>query len=124
MLERIRLSAESGDLVDSPLLLNVLLNWQRWTSNDEPAKWVLNVCREPKALARMLESMLGEAAVNGRAASPEWLRPFVDPSLLIQAVRSLDDAHGLDEKEKIAVDLFVRTYEAREKGEDPDHLLF
>lgn len=54
---------------------------------------------------------------------PEWLRPFVDPSVLIQAVRSLTDAPWLDEKEKIAVHTFVRSYEAREKGEDPERLL-
>ena len=125
-LERIRSAAESGELVSAPSLLNVLSNWQRWGSNDEPGKWILNVSREPKALARMLESFLGEASVNGRPISqlgPEWVRPFVDPSTLLQAVRSLADAPWLDEKEKLAVDTFLRTHEAHEKGEDPDNLL-
>jgi hypothetical protein len=71
----------------------------------------------------MLVSLLGEAAVNGRPVSrldPEWLRPFVDPSLVREAVRALAEEPWLEEREKIAVAAFLRTYEAREKGQDPD----
>jgi predicted KAP-like P-loop ATPase len=122
-VSKIQEAAESGALLNSASLPNTLLNWKRWTENGEVTDWILSVAQNPKALARMLEGLLSEAAINGRVIlrlDPEGLRRFADPSQLIDPVRKLVDEPWLGDKEKIAVDAFIRAYEAREKGEDPD----
>jgi len=116
-IRKIRAAAESGALVNAATLPNTLLNWQRWSGNDEVGAWILTVVENPRMLARMLESLLSEVTSNGSVElriDPERLRRFVDPSLLIDAVRRLLDEPWLKENEKIAVEAFIRAYEARE----------
>jgi predicted KAP-like P-loop ATPase len=122
-VSEIREASESGALLNSATLANTLINWKRWTGNGEVTDWILSIAQNPRALAQMLEGLLSEAAINGRLVlrlDPEGLRRFVDPSLLVDAVRRLVDESWLKENEKIAVDAFIRAYEARERGEDPD----
>lgn len=122
-LQKIREAAISGKLVDTPDLPVVLSNWQRWTSAEEVGDWIREVSQHPEAFARMLEGMLSEATVNGRPVlrmDSEILRPFVDPSLLIENVMRLSRETSLSGTQQAAVDGFIRAYNARAEGRKPD----
>jgi predicted KAP-like P-loop ATPase len=120
---KIRDAAQSGALLSAATLPNTLINWQRWAGNGEVRDWILTVVQNPRMLAQMLESYLSEANINGSVVlriDPEWFRKFVDPALVRDAAQKLVDESWLQENQKIAVDKFIRAYEAREKGQDSD----
>jgi len=119
---KIRSATNSGAILGAAILPNILLNWQRWTANEEVKDWILKVVQNPKALAQMLESLLSEANSNGNVElriDPESFRKFIDPSLVRDAVKKLVDEPWLKGNEKTAVEMFLRTYAAHETGEDP-----
>jgi len=47
---------------------------------------------------------------------PELLKPFLDPSEVIDRVRRLIDKSELTENQKIALKQFIQEYEIRQRG--------
>ena len=126
-ISKIRAAAESGALTNVATLPNTLLNWQRWSGNDEVGAWILTIAENPRMLARLLEGLLSDVVSNGRVElrmDPEQLRRFVDPSTLIDAVRSLLDEPWLKENEKIAVEAFIQGSSRAHKPSKPTRARF
>jgi predicted KAP-like P-loop ATPase len=122
-LAKIRESVSSGQLVNAPDLFVVLSSWAAWTSAREVEEWIKKVSQHPLGFAQMLEGMLSESTVNGRLVfrlDPEMLRPFVDPDSLIDPVRQLASETSLSQTQRTAVDSFVKIYDARKEGRDPE----
>jgi predicted KAP-like P-loop ATPase len=120
-LGKVRSAARLGSLRDAAQLINILTNWRRWTSVDEVQKWILIEARNPISLAGLLEGLLSEASENGRhllRIDVQGLRHFIDPSLLIEAVRKLENKSELTDNQRIAVDRFIQSYDSHERSRD------
>jgi hypothetical protein len=84
---------------------------------------------EDYGLVRLLEAFLGET--RGQSAGqrvvtrtyrldPKTVEPFLAPDAVIERVRDLTERTDLSERELAAVEAFVRGYELRSRGEDPN----
>ncbi|RLA93109.1 MAG: NTPase KAP, partial [Deltaproteobacteria bacterium] len=110
-------------------LLHILYRWRDWAGEEEPKKWVQKVVSDDKKLVEFLEkslqrtfrfSSLDAVGQVQYRLDPEWLRPFLDPSEIIDRVRRLFDKGDLSENQKIALRQFIQEYEIRQRGMDPN----
>jgi len=128
-LEKIRNAAKEDILLQAPDLLHILYRWRDWAGEEEPKKWVQKVVSDDKKLVEFLEkslqrtfrfSSLDAVGQVQYRLDPEWLRPFLDPSEIIDRVRRLFDKGDLSENQKIALRQFIQEYEIRQRGMDPN----
>jgi hypothetical protein len=78
---------------------------------------------------KALEAFLGETRSQGEGQrhvrrsyrlDPKAIEPFLDPASVIERVRTLAERANLEGRERAAVEAFVRGYDLRAKGEDPN----
>lgn len=128
-LEKVRYAAEQNTLLQTPDLPHVLYRWRDWAGDAEVRQWVQKVISDDQGLMTFLEKFLLQTfswswsdrveRIHYRL-DPKWLEPFLDPSQIIERVRSLAGNTGLTENQKIAINQFIQEFEMRQKGKDPD----
>jgi predicted KAP-like P-loop ATPase len=129
IVEKIRRAAEDGSLLQTRDLGHLLYRWQDWGDEEEPRTWVTGVAAEDRGLIRILEAFLGESRTQGSEGrfvtrayrlDPKAIEPFLPTEDVIDRVRKLVERTDLDEREHAAVEMFLRGYEMRLRGEDPN----
>lgn len=129
--DRLRKLADDDSLLDEPELWSILGLWRDLTDDrDEVREWVESVVDESEeALVRLLEAakwVVRSQTMGSHAFSeqprldPQRLEPYLDPDEIIDRVRDLADEDDLSEDQRIAVQQFIKEYELREEGKDPD----
>lgn len=128
-LDKIRQAAGQGNLIESPKLPNVLYRWRGWGSEEEPKFWVQKIIADNEKLITLLSAFLKKTFGHtfGDAVSrmsyrldPKSLEPFLEPASIIDRVRNIAPSDGLKEEQRIALNQFIKEYEIRQSGGDPD----
>ena len=53
---------------------------------------------------------------------PKWLEPYLEPSSIVDRVRSLDQNSELTPARKTALSQFIQAYDLQQQGTEPDKL--
>lgn len=122
-LEKVRRAVKEGALIRTPGLLGILYRWKDWGREEEPKEWVWRVAEDDQGLIELLEAFLARAFADGRGfhrLDPEQIEPFLEAAEIIDRVRLLSERADLSEKQETALRQFVKEYEIRQRGQDPD----
>jgi len=120
--------ADAGNLINSPSLLYILYRWGEFADPDAPKKWVSEIITTDKDLAVFLSQFgfiqkshhSGEAGVRKEyRLDSEHVSRFVDPASIAQSVRRILKDDSIEPKLRDACTEFLRTFELRNKGEEP-----
>jgi predicted KAP-like P-loop ATPase len=129
LLLKIRRASEDGSLLNTPGLPFVLSLWREKGGEEEVRLWVQEMLRDDAKLVELLEKYLqtsssfGFGDAVGRKQDrldPEWLRPYADPEQIVERVRALNESNFRAPKGKRAVQQFVKEYDFRKKGGNPN----
>lgn len=129
LLERIRTASRDGSLSGIPKLPPMLIFWRENTTQEEVASWVSQVVKEDQGLVKLLEGYLQttisagiEDAVVRRTdrLDPEWLRPCLDPSQIVDRLRALLQDAKLTPRQNRALKQFLKEYDLRQRGGNPN----
>ncbi|MCG0275669.1 MAG: AAA family ATPase [Thermosediminibacteraceae bacterium] len=124
-LRKIKEAANTGELLKAPALATILYRWRDWENEDAPRKWILNknILASDKNLVAILTAFLTKTfsqnldevvpRINWRL-NPKTLEPFLDPNAIIHRCRLIlsNPPEWLTEKEKIAVETFVKEFDS------------
>jgi len=128
-LEKVRNAAQQDILLQAPELPSILYRWRDWAGEKEVKQWVQKVITNDKGLVKLLEKFLQKTFIQsssdrvGRVVyrlDPQWLRPFLEPSSIIDRIRGLAETSRLTEKQKMAIRLFIQEYEKEQRGMGPN----
>lgn len=129
LVERIRRASEDGSLLHTPRLLLVLSFWKEKGSLSEVQTWLRNTVRDDAKLVELLEGCLASTAAFGFGDAvgrkndrldPNWLKPYIDVDQLAAGVRELNKRSALSDRQRRAVSQFLKEYEFRRQGGNPD----
>ena len=128
-LEKVRKEARSGRLFNAPDLGLILGVWKDWAGNEEVREWVRTVTGDDMALVEFLEKFLQKALsqaltdVVSRAhyrLDSQWLEPYLEVTQVVNRGRVLRETGSLTDNQKMAIDQFLREYELRKQGKNPN----
>ncbi|MEW5856642.1 MAG: P-loop NTPase fold protein [Cyanobacteriota bacterium] len=128
-LKRLRNAAQQNSLLQAPKLSENLHYWQNLAGEEEVKQWVEKIIDNDEGLVNFLEKFLqndfSEYGSNGTEKTgyrldPKWLEPYIEPSLILDRISRLDEMSELTEDRKNAIAQFIREYEMRQQGQDPD----
>ncbi len=128
-LKRLRDAVEQNSLLQVPKLPEKLDYWQNLAGEEEVKQWVQKIIVNDEQLVSLLEKLLekdfsedeSDATQEiGYRLDSKWLESFVEPSSIIDRVRSLDENSGLTEDQKTAIAQFIREYETGQLSKDAD----
>ena len=128
-LKCIRKAAEENFLMQVPKLTEKLHYWQTWAGEEEVKQWVQRIIDNGEELVNLLEKFLQKdfsepgsdgTKTTGYRLDPHWLEPYLEPSSIIEQVRSLEDNTELTEEQTTAISQFIQEYDMRQQGQDPD----
>ena len=129
-LNKFRESAEKGELIDRPNLRGILSCWQDWSGNkDEVVEWVSKVTVADENLAKFIYNFgsvqrsqtFGEYALREKyRLDPEWVQKYINPDDIYLRVKTLSGNTSISEKYREAASQFVREYEMRRQGINPN----
>jgi predicted KAP-like P-loop ATPase len=132
-VQKIRAAATAGSLIKVPELNHVLHLWRELGDESEVRTWVEGVLANDEDLIKVLEGFLitsKSQVLTDRVGKldyrldPEWLKPYVDPDTVIEHCRRiLKSRTDLSVRQKTALSEFVRAYDLRKAGKDPDPLM-
>jgi len=123
-LEKIRKAAKDDFLLHVPSLPHVLYRWRDWASGEEVREWVQKISKDEDSLLVFLEKfvqiILSQSSSDVTAKmhyrlNIEELEQFLDLSQVIAKVRKLIEKSDLTEKQKIAVQQFIREHERKQQ---------
>jgi predicted KAP-like P-loop ATPase len=128
LIDRISRASKDGSLLHSPRML-LLLNF--WAEKDASSvqTWFMETIKEDAKLAELLEHSIQTTAsaqwgdVVARRhdrLDPKWFQKLVDIEGLVIRVRELSKDSSLSEIQERAVREFLREYEIRRRGGNPD----
>lgn len=126
---RVQDAAQQNSLLQTPGLPEILCYWRKWTSEEEVGQWVQKVIGNDEGLVDFLEKFLETTITesvsdmvprNTYRLDPQWFEPYLEPSSLIDRVRSLAETNGLTEDQTTATKQFIQEYDMRQQGLDPD----
>lgn len=129
LVERIRIASKDGSLLRTPRLLLVLSFWRDKGSLSEVQTWVRSTVSDDAKLVEFLEgclastSSLGLGDAVGRKSDrldPNWLKPYIDVDELAARVRDLNKGGVLSDRQRRAVNQFLKECEFRKQGGNPD----
>jgi hypothetical protein len=129
IVKKIREDAAANRLVHRPDLGHLLYRWHGWGNDVEPREWVKDLAKRDDGLVRLLEAFLGESRSTGAGEryvrhayrlDPKALEPFVDVETIIDRARRLSESGTYTGRDRAALQQFVRGYEMRARGEDPN----
>jgi len=128
-LEKLRVVAKQGNLMKTPYLLSVLHQWARWSNIDEPRNWVNQEIENDTGLLSLLASAMQTVYSHSAGdmvskkqhrLDPEWLSPFLDVEAVANRLKAIRSSDALNEVEEIATEQFLKEYELRKQGKNPD----
>jgi predicted KAP-like P-loop ATPase len=132
LIERIKVAAEDGVLLGCPGLPWVLNFWRAMGNEAEVKKWAMETTKEDSNLALFLEKFMQVTAIftfggvvpkKHDRLDPEWVRPYLDPDGMLERVRTLTKLDSLTERQRRAARQFLKEYQFRESGGNPDNPL-
>jgi len=127
-LQKARESVQSGYLLTTPDLPYVLTHWRDW-AGEEAREWVQQVIGSDEGLLQLLEKFLAKSfSISATdVVEKEWYRldpkrlePYLEPNDIIERVRQLAERGDLTERQSIACKQFIKEYEMRQKGINPE----
>jgi predicted KAP-like P-loop ATPase len=128
-LEKVRDAAQRNYLLKAPDLPTILRRWRDWAGEEGAKEWVREAIKDDEGLSYLLEKFLQESFSQSSSDSvgrkhyrldPKWLEPFLDPSQILDRIKRLSQNSSLTERQKIAINQFIREYEMREEGKNLD----
>lgn len=128
-LKKIQEAAQQNALMSVPNLLSILYFWKK--NRSQVKQWVQEVIQSEEGLIKFLEKFLQKTSSYSASdlvstqryrLDPKQLEPFLDPSSIIGRVRNLatNNQTQLTNKQTKAVEQFIREYEMRQQGKDPN----
>jgi len=129
LLTKIRRAGQDGSLLRTPNLLHVLNFWREKGGHGEVRAWVADTVKDDRRLAEFLERFLSSSssfqlgdAVGRRRdrLDPNWLTPYLDVEQIVDRVRKLGENVPLSDRQRRAVIRFLKEYEFRKRGGNPD----
>lgn len=124
VMSRAKAAAQDGSLLDSKMA-PPLYFWEEYAKEmgklGELSGWVTHYIEDDKGLARFLETFLGYLRdMNGERKEPhvpiDSLRTFLTPLTIIDRARALLKEDWVEAEQKVAVETFVREYDAMKKA--------
>lgn len=128
-LKRLREAAQQNSLLQVPKLPEILSYWQSWAGKEEVKQWVQTIIDNDEGLVNLLERFLqkdfseygsDEIQKTDYRLDPKWLEPYLEPSSIIDRVRSLGEKTELTEEQRTAIAQFIQDYDVRQQGKDLD----
>jgi predicted KAP-like P-loop ATPase len=129
-LKKIRDAAKNGKLIDVPLFRGILSRWIDWSGNETEVKeWVSKITATDENLAKFIyyfgnvqrSQTLGEYALREKyRLDPEWVQKYINPDDIYTRVKTLIGNINIPENYKEAASQFVKEYDMRKKGIDPN----
>ena len=107
----------------------ILYRWRDWADEKEVKQWVQEVIKDDEALVTFLEKFLKRTLRQFSTdvvtetvyrLDPQWLKPFIEPNQIIERVKVLAENNKLSESQKVVLRQFIREYEIRQQGMEPD----
>lgn len=127
-VQKIRERQGQGTLSNIPQLPYVLYRWSEWGDEKDVKDWVTGIIQTDVGLIDFVVKFLQQGFtqsvtdVAGKSyyrLDPKGLEPFLNPSSIIDRVRSLAQQEGPTDRQKIALRQFAREYDLRLAGKDP-----
>ncbi|MBD2254623.1 KAP family NTPase [Nostoc parmelioides] len=118
-LNKVRDAAQKESLLKAPKLRQILAFWRDQGNVEEVQQWVRKVIKEDQKLIRLLENFLTLA--QGYRLDPQWLSFYLSTDEIINRVKDLANQSQLTENQRIALNQFIKEYEMRQQGENPNH---
>lgn len=129
LVDRIGRASQDGSLLRTPRLLLLLSFWSEEGGQDEVRKWIGDTVKDDAKLAELLERclhssssfQLGDAVGRRRdRLDPNWLKPYLNVDEIATRVQALSQDNTLSDRQRRAAGQFLREYEFRQKGRNPD----
>lgn len=129
-LNKFRDAAENGKLIDAPNLRGILSRWNDWSGNENEVKeWVSTITATDENLAKFIycfgtvqrSQTFGEYALREKyRVDPEWVQKYINTDDILLRVKTLIGNINISETYKQAASQFVKEYEMRKQGVDPN----
>jgi predicted KAP-like P-loop ATPase len=129
LVGKIRQASQDGSLLNTPRLLLVLNFWCEKGGQDEARAWVAGTVTDDRKLAEFLERCLhGSSSFSfgdavGRKhdrLDPNWLKAYLDADEIVSRVRNLSQSVSISDRQRRAVNQFLKEYDFRKRGGNPD----
>lgn len=128
-LKRVQYAAQQNSLLQTPDLAHILYCWREWATEEEVKQWVQQLINNDESLISLLEKFISKTYSlsisdrvqrRGYRLDPQWFEPYIEPSQIINRVRSFAEDSRLTENQKIAAKQFIKEYEMRQEGKNPN----
>jgi len=128
-LKRVRDAAQQSSLLKAPKLPEILSCWQTW-AGEEAKQWIQEIIDNDEALVNFLEKFLQKDLSEdsskgmqrtGYSLNLNSFEPYLETSLIVDRIRSLNEKSELTETQKTAIAQFIQAYDLRQARE-PDEL--
>ncbi|WP_353932482.1 KAP family P-loop domain protein [Okeanomitos corallinicola TIOX110] len=123
-LDKIRKAAQQDkiqyDLLKVPRLRAILAFWRDLGGLEEIKQWVQNVIKKDQDLVELLGNYVVKNREGYRLDS-QWLSPYLEAFEIIERVRNLAEDTSLTETQTVALQQYIKEYEMRERGENPNY---
>lgn len=128
-LKRVREAAQQSSLLKAPKLPEILSCWQTW-AGEEAKQWIQEIINNDEELVNFLEKFLqkdlskdGSKGMQrtGYSLNLNSFEPYLETSLIVDRIRSLNEKSELTETQKTAIAQFIQAYDLRQ-GTEPDEL--
>jgi predicted KAP-like P-loop ATPase len=122
-LQKIQYAAKENFLLQAPNLPQTLSCWQSWGGKEAVQQWAEKVIDNDEGLVEFLENFLGEKFSKSRddvVSKIDLLELYLDLSLVIGRVRSLDETTELTEVQKSAIAQFIEEYDMSHQSKEPE----
>lgn len=130
--EKLQDIVQHDSLLETPKLPAILYWWRDRAGEEEVRQWVRKAVEGDEGLAAFLERFLQRGRIQSSndvvakayyRLDPQQLKPFIEPSQIIDRVRNLAQNRSLSEDQRIAVEQFIQGYETRQQGKNSDNPL-
>ena len=126
---RIREATAANALLAVPELPAVLYRWRDWSEPAEPWLWCMGLMQDKLVFVHLLAAFLSEVRSTsmgdavGRTHATLHLKnlfDFIDLEKAAEVIGQIRPDDPLDEKQRLAVNTFLRQYSYFKDGKDPD----
>lgn len=121
-------AAELGTLMSNSKMAYILYGWWKWTSPEEPRKWVTQLVESPKGALSFLMAFLSQSQSHGMGdyvyqthwrISLKSIEDFVPVDIIEEKIKGLK-VEEFSEKEQLAIRAFQKALKRREEGKLDD----
>lgn len=128
LLSKIREAAKNDSLLENENLPSILYRWRDFLNSlDEPKAWVQKIASSDDNLKKLFVRFARVSIQSTMRRTTEItyvhadnVADFLDLDTTASRVTKFLDDDGLDEKEKIALEAFIKSYENKKAGKSDD----